>query len=114
MTTPCNEAMLNGATRYNTGKPCKNGHYADRLISNRTCVTCATKLLTRTRAQRRREQRETAIKSPRSVAMLNGATRYFTDRPCKNGHYADRLVSNRKCLKCDYDAKKLQRICEAA
>lgn len=26
--------------RYNTGKPCKFGHLADRLVSNNTCVEC--------------------------------------------------------------------------
>lgn len=27
-------------TRYFTGKPCKRGHIAERLISNRACVDC--------------------------------------------------------------------------
>ena len=29
-----------GATRYFTGKPCKRGHVAERLVSTRTCVDC--------------------------------------------------------------------------
>lgn len=27
-------------TRYFTGKPCKKGHVSERLISNRSCITC--------------------------------------------------------------------------
>lgn len=27
--------------RYNTGEPCKYGHYADRLKSNRACIECS-------------------------------------------------------------------------
>ena len=34
------EAMQAGLTRYNTGKPCKYGHYADRQVADKTCVEC--------------------------------------------------------------------------
>lgn len=34
------DALELGLTRYNTGEHCKNGHTADRLVSNRGCVTC--------------------------------------------------------------------------
>jgi hypothetical protein len=33
-------AIALGLKRYNTGKPCKHGHVADRLVSTRTCITC--------------------------------------------------------------------------
>ena len=32
--------MRKRLTRYNTGKPCKHGHYADRMLSTRACVSC--------------------------------------------------------------------------
>lgn len=34
------EAKEKGLKSYYTGKPCKYGHYANRLISNRTCIRC--------------------------------------------------------------------------
>jgi hypothetical protein len=34
------EALRAGATRYNTGKPCKNGHMADRYSRSGACVNC--------------------------------------------------------------------------
>lgn len=33
-------AIKNGDKYYNTGHPCINGHYSDRLISNRSCLEC--------------------------------------------------------------------------
>jgi hypothetical protein len=36
----------------------------------------------------------------RSDAMAAGLNRYFTGQPCKNGHVAERLVSNWTCLDC--------------
>ena len=34
-------ARERGLVRYFTGKPCKHGHVAERLLSNRACVVCA-------------------------------------------------------------------------
>lgn len=34
------EARAQGLTRYYTGKPCKRLHYAERQVSNLTCVEC--------------------------------------------------------------------------
>lgn len=35
------EAKAQGLTRYFTGKPCVHGHIDERLIKNKTCITCA-------------------------------------------------------------------------
>jgi hypothetical protein len=35
------QARERGLLRYFTGKPCKQGHVAERLLSNRECVVCA-------------------------------------------------------------------------
>ena len=35
------EAQAQGLIRYFTGKPCKNGHIAERITSNGTCLQCA-------------------------------------------------------------------------
>ena len=34
------EAIQQKLTRYFTGNPCKHGHIAEKLLSNRTCVEC--------------------------------------------------------------------------
>ena len=39
------DARLAGATRYNTGKPCRNGHLSGRLTSNKTCLACSAERL---------------------------------------------------------------------
>ena len=38
--TPRQVAKSIGLTRYRTGKPCINGHVAERLVSNFTCLEC--------------------------------------------------------------------------
>lgn len=35
------DALAQGLRLYNTGKPCKYGHVADRFVQNSTCVECA-------------------------------------------------------------------------
>lgn len=59
MSTPTTRqiAYAQGAKTYNTGKPCRNGHFADRYTSGGNCLTCigeATQRQTVTNAQRRR------------------------------------------------------------
>ena len=34
------KAISSGFTKYNTGKPCKYGHYSDRYVSTLNCVQC--------------------------------------------------------------------------
>ena len=36
----CKDARLQGLTMYYTGKPCKHGHIAQRLVVNGTCYDC--------------------------------------------------------------------------
>lgn len=38
--------------------------------------------------------------SPRFHAMSLGETRYFTGKPCKYGHIAERMVSTKTCIDC--------------
>lgn len=40
MATTPKQAREQGVTRYFTGKPCCNGHVAERMTSNRRCVDC--------------------------------------------------------------------------
>src|SRR5882672_4516842 len=44
---------------------------------------------------------ELKIISPADARAI-GLTRYFTGKPCKCGHIAERLVSNAHCVSCEY------------
>jgi hypothetical protein len=37
----------------------------------------------------------------RKDAISRGLVRYFTGRPCRNGHLVERLVSGKKCCECN-------------
>ncbi len=43
METTRKAALANGDKYYDTGKPCKHGHYSKRLTSNWTCYECIKK-----------------------------------------------------------------------
>lgn len=45
--------------------------------------------------------------SSRSIAKENGEVLYFSNKPCKRGHNAPRLVSNYMCTQC---AKEIYQI----
>ena len=56
------EARKLGLKRFNTGKPCKHGHFADRLASSGECVVC---LDTRNKAWKL--QNKSHIKETKSI-----------------------------------------------
>lgn len=49
------QAKNAGEKRYFTGKPCKDGHVAERIVSNRQCVDCSNKI-SRAWAQKNKER----------------------------------------------------------
>jgi len=51
------EALAKGLDRYNTGRPCKNGHVADRYTKTRTCVLCCYDAMKRWRTQNPEQHR---------------------------------------------------------
>ena len=40
----------------------------------------------------------------RADAKHRGLSRYYTGKPCVNGHYARRLVSSCGCMECNSDS----------
>lgn len=40
---------------------------------------------------------------PRPLAIALNRKRYYTGELCRNGHDAERLVSNGKCVRCESD-----------
>ncbi len=49
---------------------------------------------------------EMMARTPRE-ALAKGETRYFTGRPCRKGHVAQRRVSDTHCVKCANDKAQL-------
>lgn len=46
----------------------------------------------------------------RSTAVEMNLKRYFTGKPCKNEHIAERLTSSATCVECDKESTKRYRI----
>lgn len=44
-----------------------------------------------------------------SEARALGLTRYFTGKPCKRGHVAERITSNSRCITCSLADQKINR-----
>jgi hypothetical protein len=64
-------------------------------------------------SQRKERVMSEAISTPETIsrqqAKLAGKTRYFTGKPCKNGHVETRLVSNGICGTCVAARKRANR-----
>lgn len=45
----------------------------------------------------------------RAEAKAGGKTRYWTGKPCKHGHIAERIVENAGCVACRWDIEKRYR-----
>lgn len=75
------EAAKRGLTRFYTGSPCKNGHIAERYVSNRQCVFCnATKARER---ERQRSQRDPSYRMYRNVQRRSGQVLRGSGSPVK-------------------------------
>jgi 5-methylcytosine-specific restriction endonuclease McrA len=99
------DALAQGLQRYFTGEPCYRGHVVERLASNKQCVEC--RAISGSRpwlhvdllAYLARFYELTNAVS-RDEAIAQGLLRYFTGKPCHQGHIAERIVSSYKCLEC--------------
>jgi hypothetical protein len=76
------QALQQGLTRYYTGKPCKHGHIAERLVSSNSCLSCKQeyenrqiksrkKYLQQYKRQWRQDNREYCLKSLKSHYQNN-------------------------------------------
>lgn len=93
------EARAKGAMFYFTGKPCSNGHIAQRYTSVGVCLACTKDIHAKLRA-------DTAVRkaarplSPREQAQVDGSKRYDTGQPCRDGHRSERITLNGACIEC--------------
>ena len=119
--TPRAIALANGDKYYDTGRPCKHGHYSIRYAYNSVCVQCRKerrlswseaekeKMRIKVKAKRDNLSEVETIKlikvkqharRQREHAQANGHTYYDTGLPCKDGHYSMRYVSSTVCVQC--------------
>ncbi len=100
------DAKQQGLKFYFAGKPCIRQHLSERYTSNNYCLACCKakdKQHITNRSIKRRNKRveesegyaklfpDKQILSLKEARNL-GLTRYFTGKPCKRGHVADRYV----------------------
>lgn len=118
---PRKEAVKQGLTYYFTGRPCKNGHIAERLVATWTCVECRAISRAKVRAktkqkgvqQRDKYDRQKKIEIPGYISLQEarqkGLTRYFTGVPCRRGHVVERSVAETTCIICLSIARKAKK-----
>ncbi len=103
------EAKAAGQTRFFSGVPCCNGHLAQRLTCNRKCAICAN--LTGVGWYKRKRARPRSVTDQIVIiysgpivtwadAKAQGLRRYFTGKPCKYGHLAQRTFPKCTCIEC--------------
>ena len=90
-------AIENKLPRYFTGKPCINGHIAERYTIKTNCIECA-----KIKKKIQREKRK-------KLLGTNGQTTYSTGKPCIHGHNAERFISNNVCVECKKNQREGER-----
>jgi len=105
------DAKRLGLKRYCTGRPCKRGHVAERLVSVRICVEC-NRVSTRAwqaanpekeRAKSRAWMRKWYAENPDQAAARNGRTNALERAPgCVppgfDYHTTERFYAKARCL----------------
>jgi len=102
------EAKDKGLLRYFTGKPCPHGHIAERYVSVGGCVECRGVKPTPSKEEQQREKKQIEENSRRvgipliyrEKARELGLILFFTGKPCKHGHIAERYTSTDICRAC--------------
>lgn len=96
------DAAVAGLNRFFTGRPCKNGHVAERWTLDVKCVACDTAK----KAKKRRVRgaglrvRIGGVPGVRKTALAAGKSRYFSGAACPRGHVAERMTSTGRCVVC--------------
>ena len=100
------EAIEKGLIRYFTGKPCKHGHIAERLVSNDVCVACNRNTAAkRNKTQKRKDWTKTYL-----FATVRGRASLLL----RSARYRSRLNGNELSIDIDWIREKVAAgFCEA-
>jgi hypothetical protein len=85
-----------GQTRFFNGKPCPQGHVAERYVRDGLCVICCAEKLRRKR-EAKRDPTRIRLKAAQEAARAAGENTFWIDKPCVHGHMAPRRVENGGC-----------------
>lgn len=110
----CREAASLGKVVFDWHIPCKNGHLAGRYVKTSQCVKCRNDGRARTRERVRAHTRGVVPPPPPNMppivtvkeAKKQKKSRFFTGKPCKYGHYAERYVSSGRCIECSNGSRQ--------
>ncbi len=95
------EAAAAGLKKYNTGRPCKHGHIAERYVDSGACYECLKISQQNFVSSRKLATVAAGLEnSPRKNAATAGLKKYRTGQPCKHGHLSDRYVESGACVEC--------------
>jgi len=83
------QAFDKGLTRYFTGKPCKNGHVVERMISNGSCVDC----LNEKSVERRKRNKQDIYEATKVWRLKNPGARTEEARKYREKH-PDKVKAN--------------------
>jgi len=86
------EAKLLGLSRYFNGKPCKNGHIAERNTNGAGCVECQAEA-----------KKNPPTSTRRGRAKANGETHFHSEKPCKKCGDNKKYVSTGECVNCQQE-----------
>lgn len=103
-------ARANGLNKYFTGKPCKNGHVAERYTKWNSCIECFNKKQNKCAQNRRRKAGIVPLAervTPRKTAIEEGKYKYWSDKPCVQGHVGWRATKTCTCLECRKLSKRI-------
>jgi hypothetical protein len=99
------EAQWLGQTHYYTGKPCRRGHRANRLVSTKNCTECARLMNDLNREQIKQYHRErTARLTPgQRYARGKSSRDYHARKPVAKMVFAARARAKEQGIPCDIE-----------
>lgn len=91
------DAREKGLRFFCTGRPCKNGHLAERTVSEGKCFDCVK--IGWEKVRRRKGMKPFQPNEARRAAKAAGENIYI-GKPCKKGHAGKRWTHNSVCFEC--------------
>jgi hypothetical protein len=92
------EAKALGLDRYFNGKPCANGHLAERRVSGSGCVICQTEA-----------KKNPSPQTARGKAKVAGKTHFYGNE-CKKCGTTKKFVSTGDCFECHQKRSKKMKV----
>jgi hypothetical protein len=102
------QALTLGLNKYFTGKPCKNGHVAERYIQSSTCELCIRGSLSLTPNPKHNQQRTELQQQRTELERIKSEQRQQRIDLAKERFKLVRLKADQKATQMEIDRKKLE------